>query len=97
VTVRTVSGSVLVRAFAGLDTSLDLRSMSSHVSCDLPLTIVEQSHNRLQARIDQGGVPFEIHTDQRVHQPPKAVGTHGTRLPARRILSTAPFPCTFWS
>jgi hypothetical protein len=62
VSMQTVSGSVSVDAFAGLDASLDLRSLSGTVSCEFPVSVVEQRRNRLQGRIGQGSVPFEILT-----------------------------------
>jgi DUF4097 and DUF4098 domain-containing protein YvlB len=62
VTLRTVSGPVLVDAFAGLDAAVDLRSVSGPVSCGFPLTITEQRHNRLHGTIGQGEVPVEIRT-----------------------------------
>jgi len=62
VSLRSVSGSVRVRAFDGLDASLDLRSVSGSVSCDFPLTLVEQKRTRLAVRVGQGSVPVEIST-----------------------------------
>jgi hypothetical protein len=62
VSMQTVSGSVSVDAFAGLDASLDLRSVSGTVSCDFPVSAVEQRRNRLQGRIGQGSIPVEIRT-----------------------------------
>jgi DUF4097 and DUF4098 domain-containing protein YvlB len=62
VAMRTVSGSVRVDAFQGLDASLDLRSVSGAVSCDFPVSVVEQRPRRLQGRIGQGSIPVEIRT-----------------------------------
>jgi DUF4097 and DUF4098 domain-containing protein YvlB len=62
VTLRTVSGPVVVQAFAGLDAAVDLRSVSGPVSCAFPLSISEQRHNRLQGKIGQGVLPVEIRT-----------------------------------
>ena len=62
VAVRTVSGSVRVDAFPGFDASLDLRSVSGTVSCDFPVSVVEQRRSRLQGRIGQGSIPVEIQT-----------------------------------
>lgn len=61
-TLRTVSGPVVVQAFEGLDAAVDLRSVSGPVSCAFPLTISEQRHTRLQGKIGQGSVPVEIRT-----------------------------------
>ncbi len=60
--LRSVSGSVRVRAFDGLDASVDLHSVSGSVSCDFPLTLVEQKRTRLSGRIGQGSVPVRIST-----------------------------------
>lgn len=62
VSMRTVSGSVRVDAFADLDASLDLHSVSGTVSCDFPVSIVDQRRSRLQGRIGQGSIPVEIRT-----------------------------------
>ena len=62
VSLRTVSGPVLVDAFAALDASVDLRSVSGPVSCGFPLTITEQRHTRLQGTIGRGEIPVEIRT-----------------------------------
>jgi hypothetical protein len=62
VSLRSVSGPVIVDAFAGLDASVNLRSVSGPVSCAFPLTVSEQRHNRLQGKIGQGSVPVEIRT-----------------------------------
>ncbi len=62
ISMQSVSGSVRVDAFAGLDASLDLRSVSGTVSCGFPVSIMEQRRNRLQGRIGQGSIPVEIRT-----------------------------------
>jgi hypothetical protein len=62
VAMHTISGSVRVDAFPGLDASLDLRSVSGTVSCDFPVSVVEQRRSRLQGRIGQGSIPVEIQT-----------------------------------
>jgi DUF4097 and DUF4098 domain-containing protein YvlB len=60
--VRTVSGSVLLEAFAGLDADINLRSVSGPISCGFPLTIAEQRHGRLRGTIGQGSLPVEVNT-----------------------------------
>lgn len=62
VSLRSVSGPVIVDAFAGLDASVNLRSVSGPVSCAFPLTVSEQRHNRLQGMIGRGSIPVEIRT-----------------------------------
>jgi DUF4097 and DUF4098 domain-containing protein YvlB len=57
--LSSVSGSVSVRAFAGLDATLSLRTLSGSVSCDFPVTISEQRRNRLQGRIGAGSASIE--------------------------------------
>lgn len=62
VSLRSVSGSVRALAFEGLDATVDLRSVSGSVSCDFPLTVVEQKRTRLAGRIGQGSVPLQVST-----------------------------------
>ncbi len=62
VSMRTVSGSVSISVFDGFDASLNLHSVSGTVSCDFPVSIVEQKRNRLQGKVGQGSVPVEIGT-----------------------------------
>ena len=60
--LRSVSGSVELKAFDGLDAALDLHSVSGNISCDFPITVVEQKRNRLRGTIGQGSIPLEIGT-----------------------------------
>lgn len=60
--VSTVSGSVSLNAFAGLDASLALHSVSGSVSCDFPVTISEQKRNRLNGKIGSGSATVDIGT-----------------------------------
>jgi hypothetical protein len=58
----TISGSVEVEAFTGLDASLDLRSLSGSITCDFPVTIREQSRGKLLGTVGKGAVPLSIST-----------------------------------
>jgi DUF4097 and DUF4098 domain-containing protein YvlB len=60
--LSTVSGSVSLNAFAGLDAALALHSVSGSVSCDFPLTVSEQKRNRLTGKIGSGSATVDIGT-----------------------------------
>jgi hypothetical protein len=62
VRLKTVSGSVQVQAFSGLDASVALSSVSGGVSCDFPITISEQKRNSLKGKVGSGAVPVDIST-----------------------------------
>ncbi len=62
VEVETVSGSVNLSAFAGLDAELRLQSLSGSISCGFPLQITEKKRNRLEGRIGTGAVPLTAKT-----------------------------------
>lgn len=62
VEVETVSGSVNLSAFAGLDAELRLQSVSGSITCDFPLLISERRRNRLEGRIAAGAVPLAVKT-----------------------------------
>jgi len=62
VEVESVSGSVNLSAFAGLDAELHLRSTSGSVSCGFPMQITEQRRSRLEGRIGTGAVPLSAKT-----------------------------------
>jgi len=62
VEVESVSGSVNLTAFAGLDAELRLQSVSGSISCAFPLQISERKRNRLQGRIATGAVPLAVRT-----------------------------------
>jgi DUF4097 and DUF4098 domain-containing protein YvlB len=57
--LSTVSGSVTVRAFPGLDATLSLRTLSGSVSCDFPVTVSEQKRNKLQGKIGSGSASID--------------------------------------
>jgi hypothetical protein len=62
VEVETVSGSVDLTAFAGLDAELRLSSVSGSISCSFPLQITEKRRNRLEGRIGTGATPLSAKT-----------------------------------
>jgi hypothetical protein len=62
VRLRSVSGSVQVAAFANLQASVSLSSLSGGVSCGFPITIEEQKRNSLKGKIGSGAVPVDIST-----------------------------------
>jgi DUF4097 and DUF4098 domain-containing protein YvlB len=57
--LSTVSGSVTVNAFAGLDATVSLHTLSGRVTCDFPVTISEQKNNRLQGKIGAGSASID--------------------------------------
>jgi DUF4097 and DUF4098 domain-containing protein YvlB len=58
----TVSGSVTLDAFAGLDATVTLHSLSGRVSCGFPLTVSEQKGNRLSGTIGTGAANVDVGT-----------------------------------
>jgi hypothetical protein len=62
VEVESISGSVNLSAFAGLDAELRLHSTSGSVSCGFPLQITDKRRNRLEGRIGTGAVPLVAKT-----------------------------------
>jgi hypothetical protein len=62
VNAGTVSGSIDLSAFPGLEATLNLRSLSGHVSCDFPMTISVQKNNTLEGRIGGGAVSINANT-----------------------------------
>ena len=62
VEVESISGSVNLSAFAGLDASIRLQSASGSVSCSFPLQITDKRRNRLEGRVGTGAVPLVAKT-----------------------------------
>jgi len=60
--LSTVSGSVTVNAFAGLDATVSLHSLSGRVSCDFPVLVAEQKNNRLRGKIGAGSASLDAGT-----------------------------------
>jgi DUF4097 and DUF4098 domain-containing protein YvlB len=58
----TVSGSVSLDAFAGLDAKVSLHSLSGRVSCSFPVTVSEQKNNRLSGTIGRGSADVDVGT-----------------------------------
>lgn len=57
--LSTVSGSVTLNAFPGLDAKVSLHSVSGRVSCAFPVTISEQKNNRLEGKIGAGAASVD--------------------------------------
>lgn len=57
--MSTISGSVSVNAFSGLDATVTLHTLSGRVSCGFPVTISEQRNNRLQGKIGAGSASLD--------------------------------------
>ncbi len=58
----TVSGSVSLGAFAALDASINLHSVSGAVSCAFPVTVSQQKNNTLQGQIGRGSASIDVGT-----------------------------------
>jgi DUF4097 and DUF4098 domain-containing protein YvlB len=58
----SVSGSIVLQAWPGLDAEVTLRSLSGSMSCDFPLSLTTRSNNRLQGRIGTGAASLDAHT-----------------------------------
>src|SRR5208337_3531808 len=58
----TVSGSVSLNAFPGLDATVSLHSLSGRVSCDFPVTASERKNNRLNGTIGKGSASLDVGT-----------------------------------
>ena len=62
VEVGSISGTVELEAFAGLDAAVTLQSVSGSIACDFPLQLTEQRRNRLEGVIGGGSVPLTVKT-----------------------------------
>ncbi|MGA2642854.1 MAG: DUF4097 family beta strand repeat-containing protein, partial [Spirochaetia bacterium] len=58
----TVSGSVSLDAFPGLDATISLHSLSGRISCAFPVTASEQKNNRLNGTIGRGSASLDVGT-----------------------------------
>ena len=58
----TVSGSVSLNAWPGLDAAVSLHSLSGRVSCDFPISATEQKNNRLSGTIGKGAASLDVGT-----------------------------------
>lgn len=60
--LRSVSGSIAVDAFSGLDAALSLHTTSGRIACDFPVMGTEQKRNSLEGRIGNGSGRLEVTT-----------------------------------
>ncbi len=63
--MNTVSGAVAMDAFAALDATVSLHSLSGGVSCEFPLSplaVSDQKRNALEGRIGRGDARVEVTT-----------------------------------
>jgi hypothetical protein len=60
--MSTVSGSVSLNAWPGLDAAVSLHSLSGRVSCAFPVTATEQKNNRLNGTIGTGAANLDVGT-----------------------------------
>jgi len=61
-TLRSVSGSVDIEAYDGLNAFVSLSSMSGAVSCGFPLTVAVQRRNSLEGKIGEGSSRVDVAT-----------------------------------
>jgi DUF4097 and DUF4098 domain-containing protein YvlB len=62
VKIGSVSGSVRLAVFQGIDARVDLHSVSGSVASELPVSVTQSKRNRLEGTIGDGTVPLEIGT-----------------------------------
>ncbi len=62
VDVKSVSGSVDLEAYDGLDAVVSLNSVSGGVSCGFPVTVTEQKRNSLSGKIGSGSSRVDVST-----------------------------------
>ena len=62
VEAESVSGSVDLRAFGGLDAEVRMQSVSGSLSCDFPMQIQEKKQHRLNGRIGSGSADVSLKT-----------------------------------
>ena len=60
--LNTVSGSVTLDAFAALDATVSLHSLSGQVSCAFPIAVSDQKKNRLEGTIGKGSAHLDVGT-----------------------------------
>jgi DUF4097 and DUF4098 domain-containing protein YvlB len=58
----SVSGTISLNAFAGLDAAVSLRSLSGQVSCSFPVVGSEQKNHRWSGKIGKGSASVEAGT-----------------------------------
>lgn len=62
VKINSVSGSVELAAFPGLDALVELKSVSGNITCGFPLELISSKRNHLEGRIAKGSIPFHVET-----------------------------------
>jgi DUF4097 and DUF4098 domain-containing protein YvlB len=60
--LKSVSGSVSIRADKSFNTDLSIKSISGSVSCDFPISGAMQKRNQLEGKIGDGKIPLKINT-----------------------------------
>ncbi len=60
--LKSVSGSVSIRADKSFNTDLNIKSISGSVSCDFPINRAMQKRNQLEGKIGDGKIPLKINT-----------------------------------
>jgi hypothetical protein len=58
----SVSGSVQVEADKGLDADVTLSSVSGSITCDFPLSVILKKKNRIEGKIGNGNIRFNVST-----------------------------------
>ncbi len=62
VNLVSVSGSVQVEADRDLNADVSLSSVSGSISCDFPLSVILKKKNRLEGKIGNGNIRFNVST-----------------------------------
>ncbi len=62
VSMRSVSGSVSVDAFPGLDAAVSLHSVSGGITCEFPVRGMEQKRDSLEGKIGTGAARVDVAT-----------------------------------
>jgi len=62
VNLVSVSGSVQIEADSDLNADVSLSSVSGSISCDFPLSVVLKKKNRLEGKIGNGNIRFNVST-----------------------------------
>ncbi len=60
--INSVSGSVELQAFPGLDAQVELKSVSGSITCEFPLQLISSKRSHLEGRIGKGSIPFHVET-----------------------------------
>lgn len=60
--LKSVSGSVSIRADKSFNTDLSIKSVSGSISCDFPISGALKKRNQLEGKIGDGKIPLKINT-----------------------------------